>query len=63
MSAKSSGEDQKSHLPADNFGEKKGVPAGRPGKDSDIAQLVLMLAVNTYVNGQVPCYFCSYFLQ
>jgi len=52
MSTKSSGEDQKSHIPVEGFGENKGVPAGRPGKDDDIAQLVLMLAVNTYVNGQ-----------
>jgi len=52
MTTQESGEDQKSHIPAEGFGDKKGVPADRPGKDTDIAQLVLMLAVNTYVNGQ-----------
>lgn len=46
-------EDQKSFIPAEGFREKKGVPAGRPGKDEDIAQVVLSLAVNTYINGQV----------
>jgi hypothetical protein len=50
---KSSGEDQKSHIPAEGIRERKGIPAGRPGKDDDIAQLVLMLAVNTYINGEV----------
>ncbi|GJJ13454.1 hypothetical protein Clacol_007708 [Clathrus columnatus] len=52
MTTKDSGEDQKSHIPAEGFGEKKGVPAGRPGKDDDIAQAVLLLATNTYINGQ-----------
>ncbi|KIJ54142.1 hypothetical protein M422DRAFT_42366 [Sphaerobolus stellatus SS14] len=52
MTTQSSGADQKSHIPAEGFGEKKGIPADRPGKDDDIAQLVLMLACDTYVNGQ-----------
>jgi len=52
MTTEGSGPDQKSHLPAEGFYEKKGIPAGRPGKDDDIAQVVLMLAVNTYLNGQ-----------
>ncbi|KAF8589023.1 NAD(P)-binding protein [Ramaria rubella] len=52
MTAKESGPDQKSHISSDGFLENKGIPAGRPGKDDDIAQLVLMLAVNTYINGE-----------
>lgn len=40
-------------MSAEGYREKKGIPAGRPGKDEDIAQTVLMLAVNTYINGQV----------
>ncbi|KIJ50843.1 hypothetical protein M422DRAFT_159176 [Sphaerobolus stellatus SS14] len=44
---------QKSHIPAgEEYREKKGIPAGRPGKDEDMAQLVLSLAVDTYINGQ-----------
>lgn len=40
-------------MSAEGFREKKGIPAGRPGRDEDIAQLVLALAVDTYINGQV----------
>ncbi|KAJ3867704.1 hypothetical protein EV359DRAFT_78297 [Lentinula novae-zelandiae] len=36
----------------DNYGERKGIPAGRPGMDEDIAQAVLMLACNQYAYGQ-----------
>jgi NAD(P)-dependent dehydrogenase (short-subunit alcohol dehydrogenase family) len=55
MTTGKSGPDQKSHISAEGFREKKAVPAGRPGKDEDIAQAVLMLAVDTYVNGQNLC--------
>ncbi|KAI0317410.1 hypothetical protein OF83DRAFT_1172010 [Amylostereum chailletii] len=37
---------------ADGFREEKQIPAGRPGRDRDMAQAVLHFAVNQYVNGQ-----------
>jgi NAD(P)-dependent dehydrogenase (short-subunit alcohol dehydrogenase family) len=46
-----SGENQKSHIPREKYEDK--VPAGRPGNDRDMAQAVLFLAVNQYLNGQV----------
>lgn len=42
-------EDQKSELPKDKLAH---IPAGRPGKDEDMASAVLMLVSNQYVNGQ-----------
>ena len=36
-----------------DYGEKKGIPAGRPGRDEDMAQLALFLACNEYAYGQV----------
>jgi NAD(P)-dependent dehydrogenase (short-subunit alcohol dehydrogenase family) len=42
----------KSEKDAEGFREKKGIPAGRPGRDEDMAQAVIGLAVNQYVNGQ-----------
>ncbi|KAI1325296.1 NAD(P)-binding protein [Xylariaceae sp. FL0255] len=50
MTAGESNEDQKSHIPKDKY-EK--VPARRPGRDEDMAQAVLSVLVNQYVNGQV----------
>lgn len=55
MTAKEeSDESNKSKISTGNdYGEKKGVPAGRPGNDKDMAQAVLMLACNQYAYGQV----------
>ena len=39
-------------VPAD-YGEKKGIPAGRPGREEDMAQAALFLACNEYAYGQV----------
>ncbi|KAI2602724.1 hypothetical protein GGR54DRAFT_633774 [Hypoxylon sp. NC1633] len=50
MTTEGSGKDQKSFLEKDKFLKK--VAAGRPGKDEDMAQAVLFLAANQYVNGQ-----------
>ena len=50
MTAQSSDEKQKSELPKEKY-EKK-VPAGRPGKDEDMAGAVLFATSNQYVNGQ-----------
>ena len=46
-----SGANQKSHIPREKYEDK--VPAGRPGNDRDMAQAVLYLVTNQYVNGQV----------
>ncbi|KAJ3986870.1 NAD(P)-binding protein [Lentinula detonsa] len=54
MTAKESDETNKSTIPTgDDYGEEKGIPAGRPGRDEDMAQTVLMLACNQYAYGQV----------
>ncbi|MCJ1408052.1 hypothetical protein MMC19_002125 [Ptychographa xylographoides] len=50
MTASESGDNQKSHIPKENFEEK--VPARRPGNDRDMAGAVLFAACNTYLNGQ-----------
>ncbi|KAK5120328.1 hypothetical protein LTR85_006267 [Meristemomyces frigidus] len=50
MTAGSSGENQKSELPKDQFESK--VPAKRPGNDRDMAATLLFVACNTYLNGQ-----------
>jgi len=53
MTASESDESNKSYIPTDGYRDKKSIPAGRPGKEDDMAQAVLMLAVNDYANGQV----------
>lgn len=45
-----SGGDQKSHIEREKYAEK--VPARRPGKDEDMAQTMLFVAANQYLNGQ-----------
>ena len=50
MTAGDSGSDQKSHIDKEKYESK--VPAGRPGKDEDMAQSVLFCAANQYLNGQ-----------
>ena len=44
-----SGEDQRSALPAEKGGD---FPAGRPGKDDEMASTVLFCVANQYLNGQ-----------
>ncbi|KAJ2983018.1 hypothetical protein NUW58_g6324 [Xylaria curta] len=51
MTADESGEDQKSALSKEKYEEK--IPAGRPGRDQDMAQAVLALVCNQYVNAEV----------
>jgi len=48
MTTEGSGEDQKSHIPKEEYDK---VPARRPGKEEDIARVVIHLVVNQYVNG------------
>ncbi|KAF2142664.1 uncharacterized protein K452DRAFT_287075 [Aplosporella prunicola CBS 121167] len=53
MTAKSSGPDQKSELPDEKVQEKGHVPAQRGGHDEEMAQAVLFLTKNSYVNGEI----------
>jgi len=50
MTASKSGDDQKSHIPKEKYADK--VAAQRPGRDEDMAQTVLFMATNQYLNGQ-----------
>lgn len=50
MTAGESNEYQKSHIPKEKYESK--VPAGRPGRDVDMAQGVLFAVTNQYLNGQ-----------
>lgn len=52
--ASGSDDKNKSAIPVDeSYGEKKGIPAGRPGREEDMAQAALLLACNEYMYGQV----------
>jgi len=53
MTAKESGDDQKSSLPDEKIQEKGHVPMGRAGSDEEMGMAVLFLAKNTYVNGEI----------
>ena len=53
MTVKQSDERQKSHLPDEKIQEKGHVPAQRPGHDEEMAQAVLFLTKNRYVNGEI----------
>lgn len=50
MTRGESGENQKSHIPKENFEGK--VPADRPGNDKDMAATVLFVVTNQYLNGE-----------
>lgn len=62
MTTKESDEKNKSYQSAEGWREEKQVPAGRPGKDEDMAQAVLLFAVNQYANGQVTAIDGGYLL-
>ena len=52
--ASESNAQNKSTIPTDDsYGKKKGIPAGRPGGEEDMAQTALFLACNQYLYGQV----------
>ena len=53
MTMKGSDEDNKSRMPAEKVQEKGHVPAQRPGSDEEMAQAVIFLTKNMYVNGEV----------
>ncbi|KAH8178862.1 short chain dehydrogenase domain-containing protein [Sarocladium implicatum] len=50
MTTDGSDENQKSFIPAEKYKEK--VPAGRAGRDEDMAQAVLFAVTNQYLQGQ-----------
>lgn len=52
---------QKSHIPKEKFEGK--VPADRPGSDKDMAQGMLFVAANQYLNGQTIVIDGGYVLQ
>jgi NAD(P)-dependent dehydrogenase (short-subunit alcohol dehydrogenase family) len=53
MTAKESGEDNKSELPDEKIQEKGHVPHGRAGSDEEMAMGALFLMKNKYVNGEI----------
>jgi len=53
MTTDVSNEDQKSELPDERIKEKGHVPANRAGTDEEMAQGVIFLAKNKYVNGEI----------
>ncbi|KAK3950523.1 hypothetical protein QBC32DRAFT_346259 [Pseudoneurospora amorphoporcata] len=50
MTAEESDKYQKSHIPKEKYEEK--YPAARPGRDIDMAQAVLALVSNQFINGE-----------
>ena len=59
LSADGSDFSSKSQIKADqHYGAQKGIPAGRPGSELDMAQIALFLACNEYMYGQVS-FICS----
>ncbi|KIX96504.1 uncharacterized protein Z520_07770 [Fonsecaea multimorphosa CBS 102226] len=61
MTAKESGDDQKSHIPREKYESK--VPATRPGEDRDMANAILFAATNQYLNGQTVAVDGGYILS
>ncbi|KAG9686193.1 NAD(P)-binding protein, partial [Aureobasidium melanogenum] len=53
MTAKSSDDRQKSDLPPEKVADKDHVPQMRGGRDEEMGMLALLLAKNTYINGEV----------
>jgi NAD(P)-dependent dehydrogenase (short-subunit alcohol dehydrogenase family) len=63
MTAGESDESNKNAMSAEGWLEDKQVPAGRPGRDEDMAQAVLHFAVNQYANGQTTAIDGGYLLR
>ncbi|OTB03710.1 hypothetical protein M426DRAFT_321415 [Hypoxylon sp. CI-4A] len=53
MTAKSSDERQKSHVPPEKIQDKGHVPLMRAGREEEMGMTVLYLAKNQYVNGEI----------
>ncbi|EKM61520.1 uncharacterized protein PHACADRAFT_112207 [Phanerochaete carnosa HHB-10118-sp] len=64
MTTDSKDEQNKSQIPAGNdYGEKKGIPASRPGAETDMAQTALYIACNQYLYGQTIAVDGGYLLK
>ncbi|KIV83595.1 hypothetical protein PV11_05608 [Exophiala sideris] len=61
MTASESDDKQKSHIPREKYAEK--VPASRPGEERDMANAILFLATNQYLNGQTVAVDGGYILS
>lgn len=53
MTTSESNDEQKSHIPQQEIAEKGHVPANRAGSDEEMAQGIIFLAKNKYVNGEI----------
>lgn len=53
MTTEESDENQKSHVPDEDIKDKGHVPMERAGSDEEMAQAVLFLTKNSYVNGEI----------
>ncbi len=53
LTMKESNDSNKTHMPAEKVQEKGHVPAQRPGSDEEMAQAVIFLCKNMYVNGEL----------
>ncbi len=53
MTMKESDEKNKSEMPKEKIDDKGHVPMGRAGADEEMAQGVIFLAKNRYVNGEI----------
>ena len=53
MTMKASDDRQKTHMPQEKIEEKGHVPANRAGHDEEMAQAVIFLTKNRYVNGEL----------
>ena len=53
LTMNASNADNKTHMPVEKIHEKGHVPAQRPGSDEEMAQAVIFLTKNMYVNGEV----------
>ena len=60
MTAGESKDNQKSEIPADKYAH---LPARRPGNDRDMANAVLFMATNQYLNGQIVAVDGGYLLK
>ncbi|TRM68727.1 hypothetical protein BD626DRAFT_395007 [Schizophyllum amplum] len=64
MTTSGSDELNKSEIPVDDkYGKEKGIPAGRPGADEDMANAALSLACNQYAYGQTVAIDGGYLLE
>lgn len=53
VTAKSSDDRQKSHVPPEKIQDKGHVPLMRAGREEEMGMTVLYLAKNQYVNGEI----------